>query len=199
MGAMYRYSDRDAYRRHHRLAVHSGVLALQSQQRRGRLRQRLTVAGLSTIGALLVLTLLSVVPSRFQPLRAWYSTEPRPTITLPHVIDTDLPQSATLIPVAKPPKPQQPKTAFTTPIVIKGDASCQSDTLAALELLADKAPKHYQTVTTYMAIIECVTQGSGMAAYENPPRYLVGDLTRRGGTIWYAGTIVHDAGHSKLY
>ncbi len=38
-----------------------------------------------------------------------------------------------------------------------------------------------------------------MAAYENPPRYLVGDLTRRGGTIWYAGTIVHDAGHSKLY
>jgi hypothetical protein len=38
-----------------------------------------------------------------------------------------------------------------------------------------------------------------MYAYENPPRYVVGDATRNAGTVWFAGTIAHDAGHSKLY
>lgn len=41
--------------------------------------------------------------------------------------------------------------------------------------------------------------GSGMFAWETPPRFQVGLATRQAGTIWYAGTIVHDSCHSKLY
>jgi len=85
------------------------------------------------------------------------------------------------------------------PIQIVGDAACQTSTQAALRLLGDKAPTHYAIVKAYVGIIECTSQGSGMYAYENPPRYLVGDATINAGTIWYAGTIAHDAGHSKLY
>lgn len=71
--------------------------------------------------------------------------------------------------------------------------------MVALKLLHDKAPGHYAVVVKYMGIIQCLASGSGMYAYEDPPRYVVGDATRNAGTIWYAGTIVHDAGHSKLY
>lgn len=88
---------------------------------------------------------------------------------------------------------------FSTPIKIIGDNNCQSDTLNALQLISEKAPTHYAIVIKYIGSIECVSEGSGMFAYENPPRYAVGDKTRNAGITWYAGTIVHDAGHSKLY
>jgi hypothetical protein len=106
-------------------------------------------------------------------------------------------------PLSKPAPAPRPSTVapapFTTPIQIRGDAACQSDTLAALQLLSAKAPTHYATVMQYIGIIQCASQGSGMYAYDNPPLYLVGDATRNAGTVWYAGTIAHDAGHSKLY
>lgn len=98
-----------------------------------------------------------------------------------------------------PAMPAAPLAAFTTPVQIRGDAGCQSSTIEALKLLSHKAPAHYATVTKYVGIIECASQGSGMFAYENPTRYLVGDATRNAGTVWYAGTIAHDAGHSQLY
>lgn len=50
-----------------------------------------------------------------------------------------------------------------------------------------------------IGVIECVSQGSGMAAYEQPPRFKLGDKTRQSSTTWLAGSIVHDATHSKLY
>jgi hypothetical protein len=122
---------------------------------------------------------------------------PTPPVPLPPPTPKAVsPPKAKAIP--KPPAPP-PAPAFTTTIQIKGDASCQSSTLAALKLLSEKAPAHYATATTYISIIECASQGSGVYAYENPPRYLVGDATRSAGTVWYAGTIAHDAGHSKLY
>jgi hypothetical protein len=52
--------------------------------------------------------------------------------------------------------------AFSTPIEIRGDATCQTATLGALELLSTKAPAHYATATQYISIIECAPQGSGM-------------------------------------
>lgn len=84
-------------------------------------------------------------------------------------------------------------------IVVMGDQECQDDTQAALELLSNASHDTYQTVLKYVDIIECTPQGSGMAAYEEKPRFIVGDSTRESGTIWYASTIVHDAIHSKLY
>lgn len=101
---------------------------------------------------------------------------------------------------AAPAKPQAIAPApFTTTIQIKGDDTCKSTTLDALKLLSEKAPSHYSGVTKYISVIECAPKGSGMFAYENPPRFLVGDATRNAGTVWYAGSIVHDAGHSRLY
>lgn len=91
------------------------------------------------------------------------------------------------------------KPVFTTQVKIVGDEACQTNTLDALKLLSEKAPIHYTTVQSHIGIIQCTAQGSGMFAYENPPLYKVGDATRNAGTIWYASTIAHDAGHSKLY
>ncbi|PJE65483.1 hypothetical protein COU91_01390 [Candidatus Saccharibacteria bacterium CG10_big_fil_rev_8_21_14_0_10_47_8] len=103
------------------------------------------------------------------------------------------PKTKTIVPSPNPAPP------FTTSIHIRGDAACQSSTLEALQLLSQKAAVHYSTVVKYIGIIECVPSGSGIYAYESPTRYVVGDATRNGGTVWYAGTIAHDAGHSKLY
>ncbi len=80
-----------------------------------------------------------------------------------------------------------------------GDEHCKSDTEAALHLLKEKVPGHARVVVDSIGVIECVSAGSGMYAWEDPPRYAVGDATRAAGTIWYAGTIVHDACHAKQY
>lgn len=80
-----------------------------------------------------------------------------------------------------------------------GDSVCVSKTTEALDLLRTKAPSHYLNVTQYIGIIECVVLGSGIFAYENPPRYAVGNATRDYSRVWYAGTIVHDPVHSRLY
>lgn len=83
-------------------------------------------------------------------------------------------------------------------IVIKGDASCQAATRDALNALK-RAPRHYEMATKYIGVIECVPQGSGMFAADNPPRFAVGEATKNVGTLWYASGIAHEAGHSKLY
>lgn len=87
----------------------------------------------------------------------------------------------------------------TDTIKIKGDKNCVEKTQEALGLLQSKVADHYNTVDKYVAIIECTTQGSGMYAWETPPRYQVGKATIEAGTIWYAGTIIHDSCHSKQY
>lgn len=84
-------------------------------------------------------------------------------------------------------------------IAVLGDQECQDDTQAALNLLSTAAPESYQTAIDYIDVIECVAQGSGMAAYEESPKFIVGDATRQSGTVWYASAIVHDATHSELY
>lgn len=88
-------------------------------------------------------------------------------------------------------------TSGTTKVV--GDASCISKTNAALNLLKTKAPLDYARVAKYVGTIECVSQGSGMWAWESPPRYTVGKVTLDADTMWYAGTIAHDSCHSVQY
>ena len=84
-------------------------------------------------------------------------------------------------------------------VVIDGDGACNTQSIQALDLLRSKAPTHYGVVNQYVGIIQCVESGSGMAADLDPPRYLAGGETKQAGTIWYAGTIVHDTCHAKLY
>ena len=106
------------------------------------------------------------------------------------------PQPAVAQPVAPRPQPA-PAVSFSTPINIIGDDSCRNDTLAAMKMLSQSAGVHYTTVTTYVATIECIASGSGM--YSAEKRYVVGDATRNAGALWYAGTIAHDACHSRQY
>jgi hypothetical protein len=91
----------------------------------------------------------------------------------------------------------------TSPIPIRpaveGDQECATDVAAALDLLEQKDSKSYVFVLGHIGVIECVVQGSGMAAYETPPRFLLGDQTREEGSIWLAGSLVHDAKHSDQY
>jgi len=83
-------------------------------------------------------------------------------------------------------------------IKIKGKPEFVAQTRAALTLLEQKAPDAFIKIQTYVGIIE---QGehSGMWAWENPPRYEVGDATAFFSVSWYASTIAHDATHSELY
>ena len=84
-------------------------------------------------------------------------------------------------------------------IEIIGDNDFIKKTKEALDLLENKAPIHFGIVTRYIGAIEWVEEGSGMFAWEDPPLYKVGEATVEAGTIWYAGTIVHDSIHSKQY
>ncbi len=95
-------------------------------------------------------------------------------------------------------KPEVVKKPNISMIII-GNEKCRQDTEAALELIRDKAPKHFEVVSEYIKIIECVPKGSGMRAWEVMPRFMVGDVVREAGTLEFAGDVVHDANHSRLY
>jgi hypothetical protein len=114
---------------------------------------------------------------------------------------------APVLPTATTPPPQASPTALpTTPadgarygsILITGSPEFRQQTLQALALLEAKAPDAYLKVQTYVGII-AEGQHSGMWAWEDPPRYEVGDPTAFYSVTWYASTIAHDATHSELY
>jgi hypothetical protein len=88
---------------------------------------------------------------------------------------------------------------YQAALQIIGNADCQRDTTAAIDLLKQKDPLVYQSVSHYIAKIVCQKDQSGVRPYEQPPTYYVGDATRTAGTIWYASTIAHDTEHAKLY
>ena len=90
-------------------------------------------------------------------------------------------------------------TPIPQTIQIKGDQNCINKTQEAFNLLKEKDLISYQRVNKYIGIIECVPQGSGMYAWETPPRFAVGEQTLNSDIKWYAGAIVHDAHHSELY
>ncbi|MCL2116303.1 MAG: InlB B-repeat-containing protein [Methanobrevibacter sp.] len=99
-------------------------------------------------------------------------------------------------------KPTQSTTYYAQwkkikPIEIVGDATFMVNTRKALDVIK-QSPKDYELVTSYIDRIKQSTS-SGMAAYENPPTFYVGDSTSTYSTTWYATCIVHDAYHSKLY
>jgi hypothetical protein len=90
-------------------------------------------------------------------------------------------------------------SALPGPVLIVGDANCQTSTQAALNLLKAKAPTHYAIVQGSIGIIECVVEGSRTYAAQNPPKFSAASATRNAGTVWYAAVLAHEAGHSKLY
>lgn len=83
-------------------------------------------------------------------------------------------------------------------IKIEGDALFISNTLKALYRLCECVSSDDACMQHYVGRIK---QGerSGMAAYENPPTFYVGNKTAQASVSWYASAIAHDAYHSKLY
>jgi hypothetical protein len=81
-------------------------------------------------------------------------------------------------------------------IEVRGGAEFLQRTGEALTLLA--ATRRFAEVRSHLALIR---QGrrSGMHAGAKRPVFVVGKPTWKHSTLWYAGAIVHDAYHSKLY
>jgi hypothetical protein len=113
------------------------------------------------------------------------------------------PKTGTNIGLPNTTKQDSVATYDSTPvdIVIDGSSDCVTKTYQALNLLKSKDIDHYNLVMTYIGKITCTTSGSGtgMYAWEKPPRYQIGMTSVNAGIPWYASTIVHDAWHSKLY
>jgi hypothetical protein len=81
-------------------------------------------------------------------------------------------------------------------IQIKGQAIFVQKTKAALNLLNSR--NGLSVIKQYVGVIQ-EAKSSGMKAWLEPPVYEVGAPTWNNTDIWYAGTIAHDAYHSKLY
>ncbi len=79
---------------------------------------------------------------------------------------------------------------------VQGPALFIQKTKEALDLLA--RARQIDMVKRYVKVIRA-GERSGMRANENPPVYEVGMPTWNHSALWYAGTIAHDAYHSKLY
>jgi hypothetical protein len=65
-------------------------------------------------------------------------------------------------------------------------------------LLRERSPNEFQTVVRYIGRIRNARR-SGMNAETNPPTLDLSDRTWNYSVSWCAGSIVHDAHHSKLY
>jgi hypothetical protein len=94
--------------------------------------------------------------------------------------------------------------AVTAAIDIVGDEQFVAQAGAALELLVSEAPDVYAEVLLHISTVESVPAGSGMDVFTNTFR--VGEVTayapgyeEADQVVWLAGTIVHDACHSRLY
>ncbi len=68
----------------------------------------------------------------------------------------------------------------------------------AQELMKNKAPEEFEIIKNYVGLIR-QAEHSGMLAYSQPPTYELNDRTAFYSITWCAGTIAHDAYHSKLY
>jgi len=93
---------------------------------------------------------------------------------------------------------------------IIGDSDSAAKINKALDLLSKNA-SYYALVCKYIGVIEVVEQGSGMVAYDTPPRFLLSKklislyppneegIESPNNPILLAGVILHDACHSALY
>ena len=88
-------------------------------------------------------------------------------------------------------------TGIYGPLQLQGTAAFLQRTVEALSLLKERAPDAYEKVTRFGGVI-AIGEHSGMWAYEEPPRYEVGEPTWSYSVTWYASTIADDATHSEL-
>lgn len=85
-----------------------------------------------------------------------------------------------------------------SPPKVTGTAQVLAQVEAALILLKEKAPDVHALIQKNVAII-AEGKRSGMWAYKSPPTYEISNTSALYSISWCAGTIAHDAYHSKLY
>ena len=100
--------------------------------------------------------------------------------------------------------PQQTVVTYdSTPvdIIVDGNEECKIRTYQALNVLKSKDLEDFNKVMKYVRKVTCTESGAGtgMYAWENPPRFSTGMGTVRYGVLWYAASFVHEAYHSQLY
>lgn len=81
-------------------------------------------------------------------------------------------------------------------IEIEGSAAFIARSREAFALL--RSINSFQTIKSYIAVIK-EGEHSGMHAELPRPTYEVGAATWKHSALWFAGSIVHDGYHSKLY
>jgi hypothetical protein len=81
---------------------------------------------------------------------------------------------------------------FNHSIKVEGTSKYIKHVQRCLDLLASKSKEEYIFVELYVGVISQHGK-SGMRAWENPPRYQMGDLTAYYSHTWCAGSIAHDA------
>ncbi len=83
-------------------------------------------------------------------------------------------------------------------VVITGDFAFVAKIKSVMDLLEEKSPETYARVVQYVGEIK---QGeySRMWANQAIPTYEIGPETATADLVWLAGTVAHDATHSKLF
>jgi hypothetical protein len=92
--------------------------------------------------------------------------------------------------------PLRKRSTWIDGIEIRGGTEFLQRTQEALSLL--RATSRFAEVQSHLALIR---QGkrSGMHARAKRPVFVVGQPTWKHSALWYAGAIVHDGYHAKLY
>jgi hypothetical protein len=85
-----------------------------------------------------------------------------------------------------------------SPPTVNGAPKVRAQIEAALVLIKEKAPEAHALIQKNVAII-AEGERSGMWAYKTPPTYEISSTSALYSISWCAGTIAHDAYHSKLY
>ena len=92
----------------------------------------------------------------------------------------------------------EPTEQPVSSIEILGDEAFVERTNQALALLRDVSPEHFELVETYVGLIEPGRRPS-MAPFADPPIMRICDGTTGASLEWFAGVLVHEAYHSKLF
>jgi hypothetical protein len=150
----------------------------------------------------ILLLIIPILACNFVIPIAAPTVEVFPPSPLPPSPTPSIPLSPTASSVVLPSTNESPPSTFDPNVYgvvrIEGNPEFITQTQAALSLLEIYAPDAYQKIQTYVGLIQ-QGQHSGMWAWEEPPRYEVGDATAFYSVTWYASTIAHDSTHSELY
>jgi len=84
-------------------------------------------------------------------------------------------------------------------VEVIGNEYCQDRINLALDILKEKIPDLYVKVVEDIGIVDCVDKGSGMYAWENPPRIALGEVTVDADMDWVVSVLGHEWKHYNLW